>query len=91
VQSKNKPAPTASERAHIERIKDMPCGVCGAQGPSECHELEQGLWHASIPLCAGCHRDGFNGVHGQARIWKVKKLTELIVLANTVEKLMEQA
>jgi hypothetical protein len=47
MQSKNKPAPTKAERAHIERVKALPCSVCDAPGPSECHEPEQGLWFAS--------------------------------------------
>jgi len=88
VQAKNKPAPTAAERAHIERVKSLPCVVCWAPPPSECHEIEQSLWWASIPLCASCHRDNFNGVHGQARIWKVKKVTELVALNATIRTLM---
>lgn len=84
MQSKNKPAPTKAEKAHIERIKDMSCGVCEVPGPSEAHELRQGEWFTSIPLCPDCHRGGFNGIHGQQRIWKVKKLDELAVLNNTI-------
>lgn len=42
MQAKNKRAPTKAERAHIERIKAMPCGVCSEPGPSECHEINQG-------------------------------------------------
>ncbi len=87
MQSKNKAAPTKAEREHITRIKEMPCGVCGAAGPSEAHELRQGEWFTSIPLCADCHRGSFNGIHGQARIWKVMKIDELSVLNNTIEEL----
>jgi len=89
--SKNKSRPTAAERRHIERVKALPCGVCGAPGPSEAHELRQGQWHTAIPLCASCHRDGFNGIHGQRRIWSVKKLDELAVLNDTIETLLEAA
>jgi hypothetical protein len=87
VQSKNKKAMTTAEREHVNRIKEMPCGVCDARGPSEAHEIEQGQWFTSIPLCEDCHRGSFNGIHGQQRIWKVKKLTELLVLNNTVRDL----
>jgi hypothetical protein len=87
--SKNKKPPTASEKRHIERIKEMDCVVCGAHGPSDCHELEQGLWFASIPLCKDCHQGSLNGIHGQKRIWNVKKLDELSALALTVEKLLD--
>lgn len=88
MQSKNKAAPTKAERQHIERIKEMACGVCNASGPSECHELKQGQWFSAIPLCADCHRGPFNGIHGQARMWAVMKLDELDVLAATVQKLI---
>ena len=89
MQSKNKPKPTKAESDHIERIKLMDCIVCWAPGPSECHELAQGLWWASIPLCPSCHRDNFNGIHGQQRMWKVKKMTELVALNATVRELMK--
>lgn len=88
MQSPNKRPPSESERAHIMRIKDMACIVCWAPGPSECHEIEQGLWFTSIPLCADCHRGGFNGIHGQRRIWNAKKLTELVALNATIRNLM---
>ncbi|HEY8878294.1 MAG TPA: hypothetical protein VIN03_12060 [Roseateles sp.] len=88
MQSKNKAAPTKAERAHIERIKEMSCGVCEASGPSECHELKQGQWFTSIPLCADCHRGSFNGIHGQARIWAAYKLDEQAVLNETLRQLL---
>ena len=89
MHSKNKPAMTAAERRHVARIKAMPCVVCGDAGPSEAHEIEQGLWYASIPLCAACHRDPVSGLHGQRRMWAVIKLNELQALARTVEALVE--
>jgi hypothetical protein len=88
MQSKNKKAPTTAERRHIERIKEMPCVVCGASGPSECHEIKQGSWFSSMPLCADCHRGSLLGIHGQQRAWKVRKLDELDALALTVERLV---
>ena len=77
---------TARERSHMARIKALPCGVCGAE-PVEVHEIEQGAWFTSIPLCADCHRGSFNGLHGQRRIWNARKLTELAVLGATIERL----
>lgn len=88
MQSKNKPAMTKAEREHVTRIKEMRCGVCEAPGPSEAHELKQGQWFTSIPLCADCHRGSFNGIHGQARIWAVKKLDEQEVLNETIRQLV---
>ena len=88
MQSKNKPSPTRSEKAHIERIKSQPCVVCGSPPPSEAHEIEQGLWFLSVPLCADCHRGGFNGIHGQKRIWSAMKVTETSALNETLRKLL---
>lgn len=91
MQSKNKPAPKKRERAHIERIKSMPCAVCEQPGPSECHEIEQGLWFVSIPLCESCHRGPLLGLHGQARAWSVRKMDEMDALAKIIEKLLYEA
>lgn len=88
MQSKNKPSMTKAEREHVGRIKEMPCGVCEAPGPSEAHELKQGQWFTSIPLCPDCHRGSFNGIHGEARIWAVKKLDEQEVLNETIRQLL---
>lgn len=95
MQSKNKPTMTTDEREHVRRIKMLPCCVCRAGGgesrPSEAHELEQGLWWTSIPLCDDCHRGDHNGIHGQARIWAVKKLTPMLCLNETIKTLMGRA
>ena len=88
MQSKNKPGMTKAEREHVGRIKEMPCGVCDASGPSDAHELKQGQWFTSIPLCKDCHQGAFNGIHGQARIWAVKKLDEQAVLNETIRQLL---
>jgi hypothetical protein len=85
--SKNKAKPTKAEAAHIERIKELPCAVCDLHGPSEAHELRQGEWFTSIPLCADCHR-GYNGIHGTKAIWRVKKLDELKVLNMTIRRIL---
>lgn len=86
--SKNKTKPTSCERLHIARIKDMACVVCDASGPSECHEINQGQWFTSMPLCADCHRGSLNGIHGQKRIWSVYKLDELSALNITIMRLL---
>ncbi len=91
MQSRNKPAPTAAERAHIERVKSLPCVVCWAPPPSECHEIEQGQWFTSVALCADCHRGSHNGIHGRRAIWNVNKQTELTALNATIRELMKAA
>lgn len=95
MKSKNKPAPSASEERHIVRVKLQPCAVCneggGEHAPSEAHEIEQGLWWLSIPLCASCHRGGLLGLHGQRRAWALRKMTELDALAVTIRRLMTES
>ena len=71
---------TARERQHLSAVKEMPCGVCGASGPSDAHHIEQGKQFLCIPLCKDCHQGAHNGIHGQRRIWNVLKKTELSVL-----------
>jgi hypothetical protein len=80
---------TATERRHVERIKSMRCRVCDEVGPSEAHEIKQGFWFTSVPLCADCHRGGRNGIHGQRYIWEVLKYDELQALDDTIRELME--
>ncbi len=87
MHSKNKPPMTADEREHVGRVKALPCAVCGAGGVSEAHEIEQGKWFLSIPLCADCHRGSFNGLHGQKAMWRIMKKTELSCLNDTVREL----
>lgn len=86
--SKNKSPMDTAERRHVDRIKQMDCGVCDKAGPSDAHELEQGQWFTSIPLCKDCHQGSHNGIHGQKRIWNVLKKTPLTVLNDTIRKLV---
>ena len=87
MRSKNKPAPTATERLHIERVASLACVVCDAPGPSEVHEPEQGLWFASMPLCAACHR-GSDGWHGTRLRWTLRRVNELQAINRTVAQVL---
>ncbi len=87
MQSKNKPAPTKAEKEHIERIKSMPCVVCDRSGPSDCHEIRQGDWWTSMPLCRDCHTGDQNGIHRRKAIWKVKHWDELDALNETYRRI----
>ena len=78
---------TKDDRAHLLAVKELPCGVCEVSGPSDAHHIKQGLHYLCIPLCKDCHQGGFNGIHGQARIWAVYKKTELTVLNDTIRAL----
>jgi hypothetical protein len=95
VQSKNKKAPTVAEAEYIRYVAQQPCSVCDQGGgeavPSEVHEIEQGNWWLSIALCGDCHRGSFNGLHGQMRMWKLKKLDEQGALAITIRRVFEHS
>ena len=75
---------TDSERRHLAWVKEQPCAVCEAPGPSEAHHIEQGLHFSCIPLCPDCHRGGRNGLHGQRRMWAVMKKTEMSCLNHVI-------
>lgn len=79
---------SAAEKRHIAKIKEMPCGVCGASAPSDAHHIEQHRQFTAIPLCRDCHQGAHNGIHGQKRIWNVLKKTELSVLNDTIRRLL---
>jgi hypothetical protein len=79
---------SARERLHLARIKEMPCGVCGQSGPSDCHHIEQHQQYLCIPLCKDCHTNNFLGWHGQKRNWAIYKQTEMSVLNETLRKLL---
>lgn len=80
---------TTDERRYLAGVKSLPCGVCGASGPSDAHHIIQHQQFLCIPLCKDCHQGSFNGIHGQQRIWKVFKKTEMTVLNDTIRKLMQ--
>jgi hypothetical protein len=63
---------TAAERAHMDRVAQMPCLACG-NGPVELHHVvgyADRIGRAPkrhdrvVPLCAFCHRHGKLSVHG---------------------------
>lgn len=78
---------TATERLHLAKVKDMPCGVCGQAGPSDAHHVEQHMQYLCIPLCKDCHQGSHNGIHGRRSIWNVMKKNELSVLNETIRRL----
>jgi hypothetical protein len=89
MQSKNKKSMTTAEREYVGKVKELPCSVCDAPGPSDAHEINQGQWFTSVALCKDCHTGSFNGWHGQKTIWRVKKMDELAALNVTVRRLFE--
>lgn len=86
MQSKNKPAMTAAERRHVSAVKQLDCVVCGAAGPTEAHEPEQGAWFTAISVCPECHR-GPQGWHGTRARWKNARMSEIQAINETLRRL----
>lgn len=84
-------SPTAVERRHLARVKELPCSVCDAPAPSEAHHLKQSSAWTCVALCPGCHRGPLNGLHGQRRMWSLKKMDEVDALAVTIRRLQAAA
>jgi hypothetical protein len=78
---------TAKERVHLARVKELPCSVCDAEGPSEAHHIKQGLQYTAVALCVECHR-GFNGWHQTKAFWKIRKMEELDALDVTLRRML---
>lgn len=89
MQSPNKVAPTVAEGMYLAMVARLPCSVCDARVAIEVHEIKQGQWFTSIALCYACHQSPFLGLHGQKRMWIIKKMDELDALAVTARRIFE--
>jgi len=78
---------TKLERAHVEKVKRLPCSVCDKSAPSAAHHIRQSSAFTVVALCEDCHQGPHNGWHGRRAIWNVKKMDEIDALAITVERL----
>jgi hypothetical protein len=80
------------EKKWMDMVAELPCACCGEHGV-HLHHIREGLGMAQrasnflvIPLCPPCHT-GPSGVHGDRSMMRIKKLTELDMLASTIEAL----
>ncbi len=74
------------------RVAELPCVLCGEQGV-QVHHIREGQGMAQrasnwlvVPLCPSCHT-GPLGVHGDKTMMRINKMTELDMLAKTIEAL----
>jgi hypothetical protein len=81
---------TALERAHVARVKALPCSVCDTPGPSSAHHIEQGEHFTVVALCRDCHQGDNNGWHGRRIAWKIRKMNELDALNVTIGRLVRE-
>lgn len=83
---------TKAERAHMDKVAQLPCACCGAHGV-HVHHLREGQGMSqrasnwlTIPLCPDCHT-GPNGIHGNKSLMRIQKIEEIDLLARTIEAL----
>lgn len=76
------------EREWLGRVKELPCSVCDASGPSDAHHIKQGSTYTCVALCKDCHQGPIMGWHGQKRMWAIQKMDELDALKVTIERLL---
>jgi hypothetical protein len=79
---------TDKEREHIRRVKELPCSVCDAPGPSDAHHVKQHRQYTVVALCKDCHQGSVMGWHGQKRMWAIKKMDEIDALNITIDRLI---
>jgi hypothetical protein len=80
---------TAKEKKHLARVKELPCSVCDASGPSDAHHVKQHRQYTCVALCKDCHQGSIMGWHGQKRMWFIKKMDEIDALNITIQRLLE--
>jgi len=80
---------TAKEKKHLARVKELPCSVCDASGPSDAHHVKQHRQYTCVALCKDCHQGSIMGWHGQKRMWSIKKMDEIDALNITIQRLLE--
>jgi hypothetical protein len=89
MRTKNAKAITGREHEHLGRVKELPCSVCDAPGPSDAHHIVQGLHFVAVALCKDCHQGSVNGWHGKKRMWTLTKLDEVKALNITLKRLSD--
>ena len=76
------------EREWLGRVKELPCSVCDASGPSDAHHIKQGSTYTCVAFCKDCHQGPIMGWHGQKRMWAIQKMSELEALNVTIQRLL---
>lgn len=79
---------TSRERAHLSRVKALPCSVCDQSGPSDAHHIKQDCQYTCVALCKDCHQGSHNGWHGRKALWNIMRMTELDALNITLQRLL---
>ena len=78
-------------KKHMAKVAGLHCVLCGTHGPVEVHHVREGQGMAqrasdylTVALCPECHR-GPLGIHGDRTLLRIQKISELDLLARTIE------
>ena len=94
-----KQKPTKAEQSHMAKIASMPCILCEALGErqtskTDVHHLRDGEGMSqrashwlTIPLCHDTCHQGKAGRHGDQTLYRIAKVSDMDLLALTIEKL----
>ena len=80
---------TAAERRYVALVKELPCSVCDAPGPSDAHHVKQHRQYTVVALCKSCHQGSKMGWHGEKRAWAIAKMDEIDALNKTIKNVIE--
>lgn len=86
MRTKNAKRISPAESAHMGRVKESGCAICGAVGAVEAHHTKQGNHFTTIGLCDACHR-GPMGIHGDKTMWRIHKMDENDALNETLRRI----
>ncbi|CAB5219986.1 hypothetical protein UFOVP239_23 [uncultured Caudovirales phage] len=78
------------ERKWVGLVKEQPCSVCAAPGPSDAHHIKQSRHYTVVALCKSCHQGSKMGWHGQKVAWAIAKMEELDALDVTLKNVLMQ-
>lgn len=83
-----------ADKTHMGRVAELPCACCG-DSPVQVHHIREGQGIAqrasnflTVPLCPDCHTGPY-GVHGDKSRMRARKLDEMSMLADTIERLVK--
>lgn len=86
MRTKNAKRISPAESAHMGKVKESGCAVCGSSPYVEAHHTKQGNHFTTIGLCDVCHR-GPMGIHGDKTMWRIHKMDENDALNETLRRI----
>ena len=87
-------------RDYLAEVKSVPCVLCRLLGqrqetPTEAHHIREGQGMSqrasdwlTVAVCRSCHRENL-GIHGDRTLLRIAKVSELDLLALTIEAVVE--